>query len=140
MWRRGELEATVGDRASAGQESQWDWLELPDPPAPVVGGAPAAQAVAALSWWRVDRRGEDQPYSIEAVPRSPMAWVGWSQRWRFDRWRRSSGVGADHGQLGPVALHYQVGIAICPPNWCLAAARWEKSAHTYRATRQAHGR
>jgi hypothetical protein len=39
-------------------------------------------------------------------------------------------LGADHCSFGPAALHYQVGIAICPSKHAWRKGAVEKSAHT----------
>ena len=60
---------------------------------------------------------EDQPHLIEALDAVVRRLGGLTHRWRFDR--MATVCHPDSGWLtatfGPVAAHYAVGIAICPP-------------------------
>ncbi len=120
----------------AGQETQWDWLELPDPPARwgVVGAAHLLLGVLPHSsrWRGWIAECEDQPHLIEGLHQVATGLGGLSQRWRFDRMATvcHPGSGRITASFGPVALHYQVGIAICPPNHAWRKGAVEKSAHT----------
>jgi transposase len=57
-----------------GQETQWDWVELPDPPEQWGWGKTAHLLVGALShsskWRGVLCESEDQPHLIDALDRS----------------------------------------------------------------------
>jgi transposase len=105
----------------AGEETQFDWLELPDPPASWGWGKTAHLLVGALahsSQWRgVLAPAEDQPHLIEALDAVVRRLGGLTRRWRFDR--MATVCHPDSGRLtatfGPVAAHYAVGIDICPP-------------------------
>jgi transposase len=104
----------------AGQETQWDWLELPDPPASWGWGKMAHLLVGSLahssSWRGVLAPAEDQPHLIEALDAVARRLGGLTQRWRFDR--MATVCHPDSGRLtatfGPVAAHYAVEIAVCP--------------------------
>jgi transposase len=77
----------------AGQETQWDWVELPDPPPQWGWGKHAHLLVGALAhsgrWRAVLTESEDQPHLIEAMDRITRALGGVSRVWRFG-WRRSA--------------------------------------------------
>ena len=105
----------------AGEETQFDWLELPDPPAWWGWGKTAHLLVGSLAhssrWRAVLAPAEDQPHLIEALDAVVRRLGGLTHRWRFDR--MATVCHPDSGRLtatfGPVAAHYAVGIAICPP-------------------------
>jgi len=105
----------------AGAETQWDWLELPDPPTGWGWGRHAHLLVGALAYssrWRaVLAPCEDQPHLIEALDQVVRRLGGVTQRWRFDRMSTvcHPGSGRLLASFGPVAAHYGVGIDICPP-------------------------
>ena len=72
-----------------GEETQWDWVELPDPPAVWGWGKTAYLFVGALSHssrWR-GRLAEsmDQPQVIDGLDRVSRALGGVTEVWRFDR-------------------------------------------------------
>jgi transposase len=119
-----------------GEETQWDWLELPDPPARwgVVGQAHLLLGVLPHSsrWRGWIAECEDQPHLIEGLDQVATRLGGLSQRWRFDRMATvcHPGSGRITASFGPVAMHYQVGIAICPANHAWRKGAVEKSAHT----------
>ena len=70
-----------------GEESQWDWVELPDPPPG--WGMTAHLLVGALShsgcWRAVFCESEGQPHLIDCLDRVTRALGGVSRDWRFDR-------------------------------------------------------
>jgi transposase len=111
-----------------GEETQWDWLELPDPPAGWGWGKHAHLLVGSLAYssqWRaVLADCEDQPHLIEALDGVVRRLGGVTKRWRFDR--MSTVCHPESGSLlasfGPVAVHYSVGIDICPPRRGTGAA------------------
>ncbi|MGD9525188.1 hypothetical protein [Pseudonocardia sp.] len=113
----------------AGEETQWDWVELPDPP-PGWGGTavashgPGRQAhllVGALAhsgrWRGVLAEAEDFPHLVEALAGVVDRLDGVTRRWRFDR--MATVCFPASGKITPafaaVARHYGVGIDICPP-------------------------
>jgi transposase len=105
----------------AGEETQWDWLELPDPPAWWGWGKTARLLVGSLAhsscWRAVLAEAEDQPHLIEALDGVARRLGGLTRKWRFDR--MATVCHPESGRLtrtfGPVAAHYAVQIEICPP-------------------------
>ena len=70
-----------GDRPSAGEETQWDWLELPDPPASWGWGKAAHLLVGSLAhsgkWRALLAPSQDQPHLVAGLDtRQPRAWAG----------------------------------------------------------------
>ena len=96
----------------AGEETQWDWLELPDPPKQWGFGDTAHLLVGVLphsSRWRGwIAECEDQPHLIEGLHQVAVRLGGLTQRWRFDRMATvcHPGSGRITASFGPVALHY----------------------------------
>ena len=120
----------------AGQEVQWDWLQLPDAPQHWGFGDTAHLLLGVLphsSRWRGwIAEAEDQPHLIEGLHQVTVRLGGLPQRWRFDRMATvcHPGSGRITASFGPVALHYQVGISICPSRHAWRKGAVEKSAHT----------
>ena len=120
----------------AGQETQWDWLELPDPPERWGWGKTAHLLVGSLAhssrWRGVLAPGEDQPHLIEALDAVARRLGGLTQRWRFDRMATvcHPDSGALTATFGPVAAFYQVGVDICPPRRGNRKGVVEKANHT----------
>lgn len=75
---------------------------------------------------------EDQPHLIEGLHQVATRLGGLTQRWRFDRMATvcHPGSGRITASFGPVAMHYQVGISICPSKRAWRKGAVEKSAHT----------
>jgi transposase len=104
----------------AGEETQWDWVELPDPPPSWNAGKHAHLLVGALAhssrWRGVLAPSEDFPHLIEALDAVVTRLGGVSERWRFDR--MSTVCYPATGRLSPafsaVAKHYGVAVDICP--------------------------
>ena len=103
-----------------GEETQWDWLELPDPPASWGCGKSAYVLVGALAHcgkWR-GRLAEsmDQPHLIDGLDRVARALGGLSDVWRFDRMATVChlATGRVTASFAAVAKHYGVSVAICP--------------------------
>jgi hypothetical protein len=73
----------------AGEETQWDWVELPDPPATWGVGQHAHLLVGALAhsgrWRAVLAGAEDFPHLVEALDTVVGKLGGTTQVWRFDR-------------------------------------------------------
>lgn len=132
--------AKIRDRAviehPRGEETQWDWLELPNPPERWGFGDTAHLLLGVLPhssrWrgWSAER--EDQPHLIEGLHQVATRLSGLTRRWRFDRMATvcHPGSGRISASFGPVAMHYQVGIVICPANHAWRKGAVEKSAHT----------
>jgi transposase len=133
-------QAKTRDRAliehPAGQETQWDWLELPDPPAHwgLAGKAHLLLGTLAHSsrWRGWLAESEDQPHLIEGLHQVAARLGGLTGSWRFDRMATvcHPGSGRITASFGPVAVHYQVGISICPSRHAWRKGVVEKSAHT----------
>ena len=72
-----------------GEETQFDWLELPDPPAEWGWGKTAFLLVGALAhsgrWRGVLCESTDQAHLIDALHRVCAGLGGLTQSWRFDR-------------------------------------------------------
>lgn len=104
----------------AGAETQFDWLELPDPPASWGWGSMAHLFVGALahsSKWRAAlAESEDQPHMVEALDKVVRRLGGCTKAWRFDRMATVCHPvsGRVTATFGPVAKYYGVGIEICP--------------------------
>jgi len=105
----------------AGQETQWDWVELPDPPVAWGWGKTAHLLVGALShsgkWRGLLCESEDQPHLIDALDRVAHALGGLSLDWRFDRMATviSPNTGRVSASFAAVAKHYAVTVRPCPP-------------------------
>jgi transposase len=104
----------------AGEETQWDWVELPDPPKAWGWGKHAHLLVGALShsgrWRGVLLESEDQPHLIDGLDRITRALGGVSRTWRFDRMATvcHPASGRVSASFAAVAKHYAVSVAICP--------------------------
>ncbi len=103
-----------------GVETQFDWLELPDPPTSWEWGATAHLFVGALShsskWRAVLAESEDQPHLVEALDGVVRRLGGCTKTWRFDRMATvcHPASGKITATFGPVAKHHGVDIAIRP--------------------------
>jgi transposase len=103
-----------------GAETQFDWLELPDPPAAWGCGGAAHLLVGALShssrWRAVLAESEDQAHLVEAIDGVARRLGGCTKRWRFDRMSTvcDPGSGRISASFAAVAKHYGVGVDICP--------------------------
>ena len=119
-----------------GEETQWDWVELPDPPASWGCDGAAHLLLGVLphsSRWRGwIAESEDQPHLIEGLHQVATRLGGLTQRWRFDRMATvcHPGSGRITASFGPVAMHYQLGISICPSRHAWRKGAVEKSADT----------
>jgi transcriptional regulator with XRE-family HTH domain len=113
----------------AGAESQWDWLELPDPPERWGLDGPAHLLLGTLahsSRWRgaaaLDRGAAPGRHSAgRADPQLAL---------RSDGHRLPPGSGRITASFGPVAMHYAVELSICPSRRAWRKGAVEKSAHT----------
>ena len=120
-----------------GEETQWDWLELPDPPAHWGWGSKAFLLVGALAhsgrWRGVLAESTDQPHLIDApapgLRRAGRAdpQPGGSTGWPPSATRARGQVTAS---FAAVAKHYGVSVAICPPRRGNRKGVVEKANHT----------
>ncbi|MGH9062111.1 MAG: hypothetical protein ACRDZY_21725, partial [Acidimicrobiales bacterium] len=104
----------------AGEETQFDWLELPDPPAGWGLGGHAHLLVGSLAhssrWRGVLAESEDQPHLIEGLDGVLRRLGGVTRFWRFDRMATvcHPGSGRVTASFAAVARHYCAGVRICP--------------------------
>jgi transposase/acyl-coenzyme A thioesterase PaaI-like protein len=119
-----------------GEETQWDWVDLPDPPASWGWGTNASLFVGALAHsgkWRGQlAESKDQPHTIDALDRISRALGGLTQVWRFDRMATvcHPATGRLTASFAGVAKHYGVSVAICPPRRGNRKGVVEKANHT----------
>ena len=119
-----------------GEETQWDWVELPDPPAHWGWGKNAHLLVGALAHsgrWRGHlAESEDQAHLIAGLDAVARKLGGLTKAWRFDR--MSTVCHPESGRVSAsfaaVAKHYAVSVAICPPRRGNRKGVVEKSNHT----------
>ncbi|MFE2916812.1 IS21 family transposase [Kitasatospora indigofera] len=103
-----------------GEEIQFDWLELPDPPAQWGVGAHAHLLVGALAhsgrWRAVLAESEDFPHLVQALDQVVRKLGGTARRWRFDRMATVCypATGRVLPAFASVAKFYGVGVDICP--------------------------
>jgi transposase len=105
----------------AGEETQWDWVDLPDPPTAWGWGTNASLFVGALAhsgrWRGCLAESKDQPHTIDALDQITRKLGGLTKVWRFDR--MATVCYPPTGRVTPsfagVAKHYGVSVAICPP-------------------------
>ncbi|MBE1608155.1 Mu transposase domain-containing protein [Actinopolymorpha pittospori] len=120
----------------AGEETQWDWVELPDPPQQWGWGGKAFLLVGALAhsgrWRGVLAASMDQPHLVDALDRTTRALGGLSRVWRFDRMATvcHPASGRITSSFAAVAKHYGVQVAICPPRRGNRKGVVEKANHT----------
>jgi len=104
-----------------GDETQWDWVELPDPPEHWGWGKNAHLLVGALAhsgrWRGLLCESEDQPHLIDGLDRISRALGGLTRDWRFDRMATviSPESGKVSASFSAVAKHYGVKVRPCPP-------------------------
>jgi transposase len=119
-----------------GDETQWDWLDLPDPPASWGWGRTARLLVGSLahsSKWRGSLEpSTDQPHLVQGLDRVSRALGGVTKTWRFDRMSTvcHPGSGAITASFAGVAKHYSVAVAVCPPRRGNRKGVVEKNNHT----------
>ncbi len=134
--------AATGHRESGiidhppGEETQWDWLELPDPPAGWGLDGDAHLLVGSLAhssrfrgWLAV---GEDQPHLIEGLDQVCRRLGGVSTQWRFDRMTTvcHPGSGKVTASFAQVARHYAAAVRVCPPRRGQRKGVVEKANHS----------
>ena len=119
-----------------GDETQWDWLELPDPPQAWGWGKTAHLLVGSLAhsgkWRAALSPTEDQPHLVAALDRVSRELGGCTRVWRFDRMATvcDPGSGRVTASFAGVAKHYGVSVAICPPRRGNRKGVVEKVNHT----------
>lgn len=119
-----------------GDETQWDWLELPNPPESWGWGKTAHLLVGSLAHsgkWRARLApGEDQALLVEALDYVTRRLGGVTRVWRFDRMATvcDPGSGRVSASFAGVAKHYGVSVAICPPRRGNRKGVVEKVNHT----------
>jgi transposase len=119
-----------------GEETQFDWLELPGPPPGWGCGAHAHLLVGALSasgrWRGVLAEAEDFAHLAESLDAVARRLGGLTRRWRFDR--MSTVCHPASGQLtatfAALAKYYGVGADICPPRHGNRKGVVEKANHS----------
>jgi transposase len=119
-----------------GDETQWDWLDLPNPPEWWGWGRTARLLVGSLahsSKWRGSLEpSTDQPHLVQGLDRVTRALGGVTRSWRFDRMSTvcDPGSGRITASFAGVAKHYAVAVAICPPRRGNRKGVVEKNNHT----------
>ncbi|HYX60186.1 MAG TPA: hypothetical protein VE888_14365 [Streptosporangiaceae bacterium] len=119
-----------------GEETQFDWLELPGPPPEWGCGSHAHLLVGALSssgrWRGVLAEAEDFAHLAEALDQVARKLGGLTRRWRFDRMATVCHPGTGQLTLGFAALakYYAVGVDICPPRHGNRKGVVEKANHS----------
>ena len=119
-----------------GEETQWDWVELPDPPAAWGLGAHAHLLVGSLAhsgrWRAVLAESEDFPHLIEALDRVMRKLGGLTRGWRFDRMATvcSPASGTVSAAFAQAAKHYGVRVDLCPPRHGNRKGVVEKANHS----------
>ncbi|NNG34433.1 Mu transposase domain-containing protein [Nakamurella aerolata] len=121
----------------AGEETQWDWVELPDPPPGWDGyGRKACLLVGALAHsgkWRGELcEAMDQAQLAAAQHKIATKLGGVTQDWRFDRMATvvhpsSAKVTASYAAI---AKHFGVRVTVCPPRRGNRKGVVEKANHT----------
>jgi len=117
-------------------ETQFDWLELPEPPASWGLRGDAHLLVGALphsgKWRAFFAESEDQPHLVAALDAVVRRLGGVSRRWRFDRMATvcHPGSGKITATFAPVAKFYGVGVDICPPRHGNRKGTVEKANHS----------
>src|SRR4030088_1822391 len=106
-----------------GDESRWDWVDLPGPPEPWGGGGGGGAhlvvgALAPSGRWRGWLSGSmDSPHLIDGLDRVTRALGGCTIAWRFDR--MATVINPESGRVqasfSAVAKHYGVAVRPCPP-------------------------
>ena len=123
--------ATVVLDHPAGEECQWDWVELRDTP----WGSTASVLVGVLSHSGRFRAwissSQDQAHLVEGIDGVLRRLGGTARRWRVDRMATVLVPGSDRIQRSfvGVAKHYGVGVDPCPPRRPNRKGVVEKAIH-----------
>ena len=119
-----------------GEETQFDWVELPNPPAEWGVGRHAHLLVGALAYsgrWRgVLADAEDFPHLIEALDIVVRKLGGTTHDWRFDRMATVCypSTGRLTAAFAQAAKHYGVRSVVCPPRRGNRKGVVEKANHS----------
>jgi transposase len=120
-----------------GAETQWDWLELPDPPGHWDGyDRKAFLLVGALAgsgkWRGVLCERADGPHLADGLHRVAQRLGGLTRAWRFDRMSSVVTPGTDRitATFAALAKHYAVSVALCPRGRGNRKGVVEKANHT----------
>lgn len=119
-----------------GAETQWDWLDLPDPPTAWGWDKSAHLLVGSLAhssrWRAVLSPSMDQPHLVDGLDRVTRGLGGVTHSWRFDRMATvcHPDTGRVTASFAGVAKHYGVSVAICPPRSGHRKGVVEKVNHT----------
>ena len=103
----------------AGEETQWDWVELPE--APWLDGGTAYLLVGSLAYSSMTRgvfcETMEQAHLFDGMDRICARLGGVTRRWRHDRMATVVHVGTDRilSSFAAFAKHYGVAVDICPP-------------------------
>lgn len=123
--------ATIEIEHPPGDETQWDWLELPavswcEDPHLLVGSLPCSGKFRG-----VFAESEDQGHLIEAMHGVMERLGGTAKAWRVDRMATviNPGTGTVQRSFQPVAKHYGVTVVPCPPRRGNRKGSVEKSIH-----------
>jgi len=115
----------------AGEECQWDWVQLGDTP----WGSRVFVLVGVLShsgrfraWLSAS---QDQAHLVEGIDEVLRRFGGTARRWRVDRMATVLAPGTDRIQASfvGVAKHYGVGVDPCPPRRPNRKGVVEKAIH-----------
>lgn len=118
-----------------GAETQWDWLELPNPPE-AWGAKKALLLVGSLphsgKWRAVLAPTMGQPHLFEAMIAVLGMLGGVSKGWRFDRMATvyDNSSGDVNKEFAAFAKHYGAQVAVCPPRSGHRKGVVEKNNHT----------
>ncbi|WP_410622532.1 IS21 family transposase [Amycolatopsis sp. cmx-8-4] len=119
-----------------GEETQFDWVELPNPPVAWGVGRHAHLLVGALAYsgrWRgVLADAEDFPHLIEALDLVVRKLGGTTHDWRFDRMATVCypSTGRLTAAFAQAAKHYGVRSVVCPPRRGNRKSVVEKANHS----------
>lgn len=119
-----------------GVETQWDWLDLPNPPAAWGWGRMAHLLVGSLAhsgkWRAALSASMDQPHLVAGIDRVVRGLGGVSRVWRFDRMATvcDPGSGRITASFAGVAKHYGASVAVCPARRGNRKGVVEKANHT----------
>ena len=134
--------ALVTERANAviehppGEETQWDWVELPNPPDDWGWGSTAFLLVGSLAhsgkWRGYLAPDMTRPQVIAGIDRITRRLGGVTKSWRFDRMATvcHPSTGALTAEFAGVARYYGVSVDVCPPRRGNRKGVVEKSNHT----------